>query len=52
MSLVSSLSEHDLYGVAWYKKYTLGRMIQLNASSPMKNMRAKVRKFKKSNDIR
>lgn len=52
LSLVSSLSEHDLYGVAWYKKYTLGRMIQLNTSSPMKNMRAKVRKFKKSNDIR
>ncbi len=52
LSLIGSLSEHELYGVAWYEKYTLGKMIQFNTSSPMKNMRAKVRKFKKKNGIK
>ena len=49
--LVDSLSDHELYGVTWYEKYPLGKMIQFNTSSPMKNMRAKVRKFKKNNGI-
>lgn len=48
-SLVSSLSNKELYETAWYEEWTLGRMIQLNASSPMKNMRAKVRRFNKNN---
>jgi len=52
LSLIGSLNEHELYGVAWYEKYTLGKMIQFNTSSPMKNMRAKVRKFKKNNGIK
>ncbi|MCF9684883.1 ClbS/DfsB family four-helix bundle protein, partial [Vibrio parahaemolyticus] len=36
---------YELYGVAWYEQWTLGRMIQFNTSSPMKNMRTKVRRF-------
>ncbi|MBU3003116.1 ClbS/DfsB family four-helix bundle protein [Paraglaciecola arctica] len=51
LSLIDSLSDHQLYGLAWYQKYTLGRMIQFNTSSPMKNMRAKVRKFKKNKGV-
>lgn len=43
--LLSNLSDHQLYGVAWYEQWTLGRMIQFNTSSPMKNMRTKVRRF-------
>ncbi|HGF4962234.1 TPA: ClbS/DfsB family four-helix bundle protein, partial [Vibrio parahaemolyticus] len=43
--LISSLSDHELYSVAWYEQWTLGRMIQFNTSSPMKNMRTKVRRF-------
>ncbi|MBB1418945.1 ClbS/DfsB family four-helix bundle protein [Pseudoalteromonas sp. SG44-1] len=43
--LISSLSNHELYGVAWYERWTLGRMIQFNTSSSMKNMRTKVRRF-------
>ncbi|WP_459657972.1 ClbS/DfsB family four-helix bundle protein, partial [Vibrio rotiferianus] len=35
--LISSLSNYELYGVAWYEQWTLGRMIQFNTSSPMKN---------------
>ena len=49
--LVHSLDEHDLYGVSWYDKWTLGRMIQFNTSSPMKNVRTKVRRFKKVHEI-
>ncbi|NAZ71788.1 ClbS/DfsB family four-helix bundle protein [Vibrio toranzoniae] len=45
LSLISSLSNYELYGVAWYEQWTLGRMIQFNTSSPMKNMRTKVRRF-------
>ena len=51
LSLINTLSDDELYGVDWYKKYTLGKMIQFNTSSPMKNMRVKVRKFKKNNGL-
>ena len=43
--LINGLSNDELYGAAWYEKYTLGRMIQFNTSSPMKNVRTKVRRF-------
>jgi hypothetical protein len=52
LSLVESLSNEKLYHENWYKEYTLGRMIQFNTSSPMKNMRSKIRKFKKLNEIK
>lgn len=48
LTLIDSLSNDDLYQSPWYKKWTLGRMIQLNTSSPMKNMRAKIRRFKRT----
>ena len=47
IALVSSLSSDELYGKAWYEQWTFGRMIQFNTASPMKNMRAKVRRFNK-----
>nr|MDJ0720241.1 ClbS/DfsB family four-helix bundle protein [Desulfobacterales bacterium] len=50
--LVDKLDNHTLYEIAWYEKWTLGRMIQFNTSSPMKNVRTKVRKFKKANGIK
>lgn len=43
--LINSLSNDELYGALWYEKYTFGRMIQFNTSSPMKNVRTKVRRF-------
>jgi len=49
--LVESLDNQKLYGETWFEKYTLGKMIQFNTSSPMVNMRGKVRKFKKLNAI-
>ena len=51
ISLISSLSNEELYETTWYEKWTLGRMIQFNTSSPMKNMRTKVRRFNKSNGL-
>jgi hypothetical protein len=50
--LVDSLDNKKLYGETWFEKYTLGKMIQFNTSSPMVNMRGKVRKFKKLNSIK
>ena len=52
VGLIDRLDNHSLYEIAWYEKWTLGRMIQLNTSSPMKNMRTKVRKFKRLNGIK
>ncbi len=43
--LIDNQSDDELYGNAWYEKHTLGRMIQFNTSSPMKNVRSKVRRF-------
>ncbi|WKD49814.1 ClbS/DfsB family four-helix bundle protein [Microbulbifer spongiae] len=48
LQLIDSLSNNELYAQSWYKSYTLGRMIQFNTSSPMKNIRTKVRRFKKA----
>ena len=50
--LIESLDNQKLYGEDWFEKYTLGKMIQFNTSSPMMNMRSKVRKFKKLNGIK
>jgi hypothetical protein len=49
--LINNLDNHSLYEIPWYGQWTLGRMIQFNTSSPMKNMRTKVRRFKKVNGI-
>ncbi len=52
LSLISSLDNEALYGDPWYENWTLGRMIQFNTSSPMKNIRTKVRRFKKVHNIK
>ena len=44
--LIESKSNNELYEMPWYKSYTLGRMIQLNTSSPYKNARLKIRKWR------
>jgi len=44
IALVKHTDNDILYGQAWYKKYTMGRMIQLNTSSPFKNARKRIRK--------
>jgi hypothetical protein len=44
--LIESKSNSELYEMPWYKSYTMGRMIQLNTSSPYKNARLKIRKWR------
>jgi len=51
LHLIESTSDDDLYKTLWYKTYPMGRMIQLNSSSPYKNARARVRKWKKTKNI-
>lgn len=51
IALVEQESDASLYGCAWYEKYTQGRMIQLNTSSPYANARARLRRWKKANHI-
>ncbi|WP_420552315.1 ClbS/DfsB family four-helix bundle protein [Tenacibaculum aiptasiae] len=47
LSLVKSTENIDLYEKPWYDKWTQGKMIQLNTSSPYKNARSRVRKWKR-----
>ena len=49
--LVEGYSDAELYGAPWYEKYTMGRMIQFNTSSPLANARGRLRKWKKANGL-
>lgn len=48
LQLTESKTDQELYGIAWYEKYPLGRMIQLNTASPYQNARNRIRKWKKT----
>ena len=45
---VSKRSNQELYGSPWHGKWTKGRMIQFNSSSPYENARGRIRKWLKS----
>lgn len=47
MKVIESKSNKELYETAWYEKWTFGKMIQLNTSSPFKNATNRVRKWRK-----
>ncbi|WP_062053136.1 ClbS/DfsB family four-helix bundle protein [Aquimarina longa] len=49
IALVESIENSDLYEQPWYDKWPIGKMIQLNTSSPYKNARSRIRKWKKLN---
>jgi len=48
MATVAGRSDVELYGAPWYGKWTKGRMIQLNTSSPYANARDRIRSWLKS----
>jgi hypothetical protein len=50
--LVESKNEKQLYGIPWYDNWTLGRMIQLNTSSPYLNARNRIRSWKRTKGIK
>lgn len=52
LQLVNSKSNTQLYKVAWYETWPLGRMIQLNSASPYANARARIRKWKKEQGLK
>lgn len=45
---ISTRSDAELYGGPWYDKWTKGRMIQFNTSSPYANARGRIRKWLKA----
>ncbi|MFC7706204.1 ClbS/DfsB family four-helix bundle protein [Plastorhodobacter daqingensis] len=45
---ISVRSNEELYGSPWYGKWTKGRMIQFNTSSPYANARSRIRKWLKA----
>ncbi len=45
---VEERSNAELYERPWYGKWTMGRMIQLNTSSPYENARGRLRKWLKA----
>jgi hypothetical protein len=45
---ISSRSNDELYGKPWYDKWTKGRMIQFNTSSPYVNAQGRIRKWLKA----
>lgn len=52
LQLIESKTNAELYEVAWYDKWTLGKMIQLNTSSPFKNAKDRIRKWKKTRSLK
>lgn len=44
---VSRRPNEELYGAPWYGKWTKGRMIQFNTSSPYENARGRLRRWVK-----
>lgn len=51
LSMVEGMDNKDLYEVPWHGKYPFGRMVQFNTSSPYKNARGRIRKWKKENGL-
>ena len=51
VTFISGQANERLYGEPWYGKYTMGRMIQFNTSSPYANARTRLRKWKRQHDI-
>ncbi|MGB0377080.1 MAG: ClbS/DfsB family four-helix bundle protein [Flavobacteriaceae bacterium] len=52
LKLIEEKDNTSLYESLWYGKYTMGRMIQFNTSSPYKNAYTRIRKWKKEKGIK
>ena len=51
LSIIDKKTNYELYQVSWYDKWTLGRMIQFNTSSPYTNAGLRIRTWKKQRKI-
>jgi hypothetical protein len=52
LKLIENKTNEELYETPWYDKWTLGKMIQLNTSSPFKNAKDRIRKWKKQKQLK
>lgn len=52
LKLIESKTNRELYEITWFGKWTLGKMIQLNTSSPFKNAKDRIRKWKKIKQLK
>ncbi|MDR6865897.1 hypothetical protein J2Y69_000482 [Microbacterium resistens] len=43
VALIEERTDQELYGAPWYGRWTMGRMISLNTSSPYTNARRRLR---------
>ena len=51
LKLIESKTNRELYETSWYDKWPFGRMIQLNTSSPFKNAKDRIRKWKRTKQL-
>lgn len=51
LKIIEEKDNKQLYGIPRYEKWTMGRMIQFNTSSPYKNARNRIRRWKKQNGL-
>ncbi|EIW9274944.1 hypothetical protein NUKP32_54570 [Klebsiella variicola] len=51
VNLINDRTDDILYGRPWYTKWTMGRMILFNTSSPYANANGRLRKWAKNNNI-
>lgn len=51
VNLINQQPDEVLYGRPWYTKWTMGRMISFNTSSPYANANGRLRKWAKNNHI-
>lgn len=52
VEFINKQSDDGLYGKAWYGKWTMGRMISFNTSSPFSNACGRLRKWAKENNLK
>ncbi|MGY0145699.1 ClbS/DfsB family four-helix bundle protein [Edwardsiella tarda] len=51
VKLIDERTDDILYGRPWYTKWSMGRMISFNTSSPYANANGRLRKWAKNNNI-
>lgn len=52
VKLIDERTHEELYGKPWYDKWTMGRMISFNTSSPYANAQGRLKKWAKNNHIK
>ncbi|HDS6908796.1 TPA: ClbS/DfsB family four-helix bundle protein [Klebsiella oxytoca] len=51
VTFINKRTDEELYGKPWYGKWSMGRMISFNTSSPYANANGRLRKWAKNNSL-